>query len=81
MRIREEDREKTAFTTRYGLYEWKVLPMGLTNAPATFQRTMNRFIADVLDKYVVVYLDDILIFSKDIESHEKHVADVLARLQ
>ena len=72
---------KTAFTTRYGLYEWRVLPMGLTNAPATFQRTMNRLFSDVLDKYVVVYLDDILIFSRDIESHAQHVHDVLARLQ
>ena len=81
LRIREEDREKTAFTTRYGLYEWKVLPMGLTNAPATFQQTMNRLFADVLEKYVIVYLEGILIVSKDIKSHEKHVADVLARLQ
>ena len=72
---------KTAFTTRYGLYEWRVLPMGLTNAPATFQRTMNRLFSDVLDKYVVVYLDDILIFSRDLESHEKHVHEVLQRLQ
>ena len=72
---------KTAFTTRYGLYEWRVLPMGLTNAPATFQRTMNRLFSDVLDKYVVVYLDDILIFSRDVESHEQHVQEVLARLQ
>ena len=64
---------KTAFTTRYGLYEWRVLPMGLTNAPATFQQTMNRLFADVLDRYVVVYLDNILIFGKDLESQKQHV--------
>ena len=72
---------KTTFTTRYGLYEWRVLPMGLTNAPATFQRTMNRLFSDLLDRYVVVYLDNIMIFSRDIESHEKHVEEVLSRLQ
>ena len=73
--------DKTAFTARYGLYEWHVLPMGLTNAPATFQRTINRLLSDLIDKYVVVYLDDILIFSRDLESHEKHVHEVLSRLQ
>jgi hypothetical protein len=79
--IKEEDIFKTAFTTPYGHYEWIVLPMGLTNAPATFMRAMNDVFSDILEKFVVVYLDDILIFSKTQEDHEKHLDEVFKRLQ
>lgn len=78
--IKEEDIFKTAFTTPYGHYEWIVLPMGLTNAPATFMRAMNDVFSDLLEKFVVVYLDDILIFSKTLEDHEKHLDEVFKRL-
>ncbi len=76
VRIAEEDVFKTAFTTRWGNYEWRVLPFGLTNAPATFQRIMNDAFRDLLDKCVIVYLDDILIFSKDWSTHKEHVNEV-----
>ena len=71
------DEWKTAFHTRYGSYEWLVMPFGLTNAPAAFQRFVNTIFADMLDVCVVVYLDDILIYSEDMESHQKHVREVL----
>ncbi|KIN97850.1 hypothetical protein M404DRAFT_78300, partial [Pisolithus tinctorius Marx 270] len=71
---------KTAFRTRYGSYEWLVMPFGLTNAPAAFQRFVNTIFADMLDVCIVVYLDDILIYSGDKESHKWHVREVLRRL-
>jgi hypothetical protein len=71
----------TAFGTEAGLYEYMVIPMGLTNAPATFQRIMNHLLADVIKKgFVVVYIDDILIFSESIEEHVEHVKQVIAAL-
>ncbi|GBG86030.1 hypothetical protein CBR_g40931 [Chara braunii] len=79
--IRPEDQHKTAFQTRYGLYEFVVMPFGLCNAPGTFQHTMNRIFHNHLDKFVVVYLDDILIFSKSVEEHAKHVETVLSLLR
>ncbi|GBG68999.1 hypothetical protein CBR_g3698 [Chara braunii] len=79
--IRPEDQHKTAFLTRYGLYEFVVMPFGLCNAPGTFQHAMNRIFHDHLDKFVVVYLDDILIFSKSVEEHAKHVETVLSLLR
>jgi len=72
---------KTAFRTCYGSYEWLVMPFGLTNAPAAFQCFVNTIFADMLDVCVVVYLDDILIYSKDMESHQQHVWEVLRHLQ
>ncbi|GBG81809.1 hypothetical protein CBR_g33989 [Chara braunii] len=66
--------------SRYGLYEFVVMPFGLCNAPGTFQHTMNRIFHDYLDKFVVVYLDDILIFSRSVEEHAQHVDTVLSLL-
>jgi len=66
---------------RYGSYKWLVMPFGLTNAPAAFQRFVNTIFADMLDVCIVMYLNDILIYSKDMESHQQHVQEVLHRLQ
>ncbi|GBG68187.1 hypothetical protein CBR_g2740 [Chara braunii] len=79
--IRPEDQHKTAFQTRYGLYEFVVMPFGLCNASGTFQHAMNRIFHDYLDKFVVVYLDDILIFSRSVEEHAQHVDKVLSLLR
>ncbi|GBG72937.1 hypothetical protein CBR_g12659 [Chara braunii] len=79
--IRPEDQHKTAFQTRYGLYEFVVMPFGLCNAPGTFQHAKNRIFHDYLDKFVIVYLDDILIFSKTVEEHGAHLDKVLSLLR
>ena len=68
--MRESDRVKTAFTCRYGTYQFTVMPFGLMTAPSTFWRMMNHVFFDLLDKGVVVYLDDVLIYSRDVESHK-----------
>uniref|UniRef100_A0A670IHI8 Gypsy retrotransposon integrase-like protein 1 n=1 Tax=Podarcis muralis TaxID=64176 RepID=A0A670IHI8_PODMU len=81
IRIRAGDEWKTAFGTRYGQFEYLVMPFGLCNAPAVFQRYINHVFQDLLDKYVVVYLDDILIYSRDPAHHEGHVRTVLQRLR
>ena len=75
--IADGDEWKSTFPTRYGSYEWLVMPFGLTNAPSAFQRFMNTIFADMLDVCVVVYLDDILIYSDNKEDHRKHVQEVL----
>ena len=80
VRIHEGDEWKTAFRTRYGSFEWRVMPFGLSNAPAAFQRLMNSIFADLLDIWVLVYLDDILIYSDNSEDHKCHVREVLRRL-
>ncbi|GBG86549.1 hypothetical protein CBR_g41612 [Chara braunii] len=79
--IRPEDQHKTAFQTRYGLYEFVVMPFSLCNAPGTFHHAMNRIFHDYLDKFVIVYLDDILIFSKTVEEHVAHLDKLLSLLQ
>ena len=80
VRIRSGDEWKTAFKTPRGHYEYLVMPFGLTNAPAVFQALMNDVLRDMLDEFVVVYLDDILIFSRGLEEHVQHVRRVLERL-
>ena len=73
VRIAAGDEWKTTFRTWWGSYEWNVMPFGLTNAPAAWQRFINEVLADLIDVNVIVYLDDILIYSDDAESHTEHV--------
>ncbi|KAK1627789.1 hypothetical protein QYE76_002104 [Lolium multiflorum] len=81
LKIRASDIPKTAFTTRYGLYEYNVMSFGLTNAPAYFMNLMNKIFMNFLDKFVVVFIDDILIYSKSEEEHEQHLEAVLETLR
>jgi hypothetical protein len=81
IRIRPEDIPKTAFTTRYGLFEYLVMSFGLTNAPSHFTCLMNSVFMPELDKFVVVFIDDILIYSKNEEEHARHLWIVLTRLR
>jgi hypothetical protein len=77
MKIRWSDILKTAFTTRYGLYEYTVMSFGLTNAPTYFMYLMNKVFMEYLDKFIVVFIDDILVYSKTQEEHEEHLRLVL----
>nr|GFA02580.1 hypothetical protein [Tanacetum cinerariifolium] len=77
LRVREQDILKTAFRTRYGHYEFQVMPFGLTNTPAVFMDLMNRVCKPYLDKFVIVFIDDILIYSKNEKEHEEHLKALL----
>jgi hypothetical protein len=73
MKIRPSDIPRTAFSTRYGLYEFTVMSFGLTNAPTYFMNLMNKVFMEYLDKFVVVFIDDILCYSKNDGDHEEHL--------
>ena len=81
IRMKSDDIEKTAFNTKYGQFEYLVMPMGACNSPATFQSLMNEIFHDCIDEFLVVYIDDLLVFSKDEESHYRHLEIVLKRLK
>jgi hypothetical protein len=81
IKIRAKDIPKTTFTTRYGLFEYLVMSFGLMNAPAHFMHLMNSIFMPELDKFVVVFIDNILIYSRSMEEHEEHLRIVLQRLR
>ncbi|MBW0511427.1 hypothetical protein O181_051142 [Austropuccinia psidii MF-1] len=81
LRIKEGDEHMTCFRTKYGSFEYLIMPFGLTNAPASFQNLVNDIFQDMLDVYVVVYLDEIMVFSKSEQEHVTHVSTVLSRLR
>ena len=81
LKIKEEDISKTAFRTRYGHYEFLVMPFGLTNAPTAFMELMNRIFQPLLDICVIVFIDDILVYSRSNQEHEEHLRDVLSILR
>ncbi|SOV04526.1 uncharacterized protein UDID_17112 [Ustilago sp. UG-2017a] len=81
LRIAKGDEWKTAFRTRYGLFQYNVMPFGLTNTPASFQHLMNDMFKDMLDRSLIIYLNDLLIYSSTLKQHQEHVSAVLARLR
>jgi hypothetical protein len=81
LKVKEEDIPKTAFVTRYGHHEFRVVPFGLTNAPAAFMNLMNLVLMPYLDKFVVVFIDDILIYSRSTEEHAEHLRSLLQTLR
>ena len=81
MRISEGDEPKTTCVTWYGAFEFLVMPFGLTNAPTTFCTLMNQVFHDYLDKFVVIYLDDIMVYSSSLEEHKRHLRLVFERLR
>jgi hypothetical protein len=81
LRVRQEDISKTAFRTSYGQYEFTTMPFGLTNAPAFFMTLMNKVFMEELDRFVMVFIDDILVYSKSAEEHGQHLRVVLGKLR
>jgi hypothetical protein len=77
VRIAEGDEWKTTFCTHYGMFKYLVMPFGLTNTPVTFRHLMNDIFHDLVNVYVVVYLNNILIYSDNLEQHQEHVCEVL----
>ena len=81
IRIKETNEAKTTFKTHHGQFQFRVMPFGLKNAPATFRCLMNSIFSHCIRKYVLVFMDDILVYSKDLETHAKHLAEVLQILR
>lgn len=80
IQMEESDKSKTSFTCQYGHFQWKVMPFGLCNAPATFQTVMNGILAPFVDKFALVYLDDVIIYSNTEEEHQEHIRKVMSAL-
>ena len=81
VRVKEDDTWKTAFKARQGLYEWLVMPFGLCNAPTTFMRLMNDILHPFIDSFVIVYLNDILVYNATWEENISHLTQVLETLK
>jgi hypothetical protein len=81
LKIRESDIPKTAFVTRYRQYDFTVMSFGLTNAPAYFLNVMNKVFMEELGKFVIIFIDDILVYSKSLKEHEQHIRVVLEKLR
>ena len=81
MPVHEQDIPKTAFRTRWGLYEFLVMPFGVNNAPSQFMNMMNDVLSDYLDDFLLVFLDDILVYSRIVETHAEHLGKVLEALR
>ena len=81
LKIRETDIPKTTFRTRYGHYEFLLMPFGLTNAPTAFMDLMNRVFHPYLDQFIIVFIDDILVYSKNVDEHVTHLRIILQTLR
>ncbi len=81
IQLKKKDRPKTAFLTRNGQYQFKVMPFGLNNAPATFQKLMNKVLRQYIGKFVQVYLNDVIIYSNNLDEHKRHIKAVLEKIR